>query len=99
MTTPINNSTPMKAPPAMLNGIFVDKSQKSNETLISIPKAELEGWLSRIESGLVPTVSYNMDSSVMLGDAYKVRGDMLYYLNHRIRTFVWLDEQHREMPK
>lgn len=55
---------------------------------ITIPKAELINWLEHIENGLNPYVKYKDSKVEMLEDSYKVRGDMLYYLNHRIKSFI-----------
>lgn len=55
---------------------------------ITIPASELEDWLERIAQGLEPSVKFTDDAAKMQADAYKVRGDMLYYLNRRIRAFM-----------
>ena len=55
---------------------------------IRIPEAELKQWLEHIKRGLEPSVRYSDDPAKMQSDAYKERGDMLYYINHRIRAFL-----------
>jgi hypothetical protein len=54
---------------------------------ITIPASELEQWLNHIQRGLEPSVKYSDDPAKMQADAYTERGNMLYYLNHRIRAF------------
>lgn len=54
---------------------------------ITIPAAQLEDWLEHIKRGSEPEVTFKEDPNEMLKDAYTVRGRMLYYLNHRIRSF------------
>lgn len=60
----------------------------SNPTYRTINEAELIDWLGHIERGLEPQVKYNADPAKMMADAYKERGDMLYYLNHGIRSVL-----------
>lgn len=57
-------------------------------TQITIPESELKQWLEHVERGLEPSVKYSDDAAKMQADAYKQRGAMLHYLNHRMRTFV-----------
>lgn len=53
---------------------------------VTIPKEELKVWLDHISAE--PAVPYSSDRVLMLQDAYKVRGDTLFYLNHRIRAYL-----------
>jgi hypothetical protein len=59
---------------------------------ITIPANELEQWLEHIKRGIEPAVKFSDDPAKMQADAYKERGDMLYYLNHRIRAYMPNDE-------
>lgn len=57
-------------------------------TFVQIPKSELEEWLKHIASGMTPIVKFDDDAAKMKDEAYKRRGEELYYLNHRIRVFL-----------
>jgi len=60
----------------------------SEPVQITILEDELRDWLKHIEQGLEPSVKFSEDAAKMQADAYNVRGDMLYYLNHRIRNYM-----------
>lgn len=55
---------------------------------VTIPAYMLGEWLKHIEQGLEPSIKFSEDTSKMQAEAYKVRGDMLHYLNHSIRGWM-----------
>ncbi len=60
--------------------------------MISIPESELHEWLKHIATGMTPIVKFD-DMEKMKDEAYKRRGEELYYLNHRIRAFLPSNER------
>lgn len=56
---------------------------------VSIPKSELEEWQRKIKAAMPPQVKYG-EPAEMLKQAYEERGNVLYYLNHRLGTFISL---------
>jgi hypothetical protein len=58
-------------------------------TLVTIPKSELEEWQRKIKEVMPPEVKYG-EPAEMLKQAYEERGNVLYYLNHRLATFASL---------
>lgn len=55
---------------------------------ISIAQSQLIDWLNHIKLGAEPKVKFSDNLNEMLEEAYKMRGNELYYLNHRIRSFL-----------
>ena len=62
-------------------------------TMITIPEIELRDWLKHVALGMDPTVKFDDDASKMKDEAYKRRGEELYFLNHRIRSFLPSNER------
>ena len=58
------------------------------ETKFSIPLSELKDWIKHIDKGMQPEIKYSDDPVQMQKDAYDIRGNMLCYLNHRIRSWI-----------
>lgn len=60
----------------------------SEPVIVSIPESELIDWIGHIKTGMNPTVEFNHKSERMLKEAFKQRGDQLYYLKHRIMSYI-----------
>jgi hypothetical protein len=58
---------------------------------ITIPKSELEEWQRKIRAVMPPSVPFG-EPPDMLKAAYEERGNVLYYLNHRLSTFGFLSQ-------
>ena len=54
----------------------------------SIAESELREWLRHVREGMEPEVPFKMDNNEMLAAAYELRGNMLYYLNHRLDAIL-----------
>ena len=71
---------------------MLDGEGMSTPITISIPLSEIEEWQRRIKEAMPPNVRYGEEGQ-MLKQAYEERGNVLYYLNHRLATFNHLAKQ------
>lgn len=67
------------------------RTAEPKPVVITIRANELIEWLKHVKKGQEPIVPYDDDPAKMLASAYKERGNILHYLNHRIRAFLPLD--------
>ena len=54
----------------------------------TITESELREWQRHVREGMEPEVPFNRDNNKMLAAAYELRGNMLYYLNHRLAAIL-----------